>query len=218
MAGFEHLEELIVGLYDRGMATDPNDRIFDIGVSKILKSKIWSPYLINMRPALSIDYQAAMTPEKQKRIKSMMLGAMCVRLDAVQSIRPFKHIYGEPEAGTPLASSLSAVGGYSLLWKRVVPKPGYGTHQQLEGVHHPGEKVTQIDDVVTLGDTKREANSFLHECDLETEDVVVFVDREQGGKDAVKAMDLHLQAALTATEVFGALHSNGRLNKTEYDF
>lgn len=218
MSNFEHNEELIVGLYDRGVGVAPNDKIFDIGVSKILKSKIWSPYLVNMRPALSIDYLAAMAVEKQQRIKKLMLGSMCLSLDGIQKVRPFQHIYGEPEAGTPLASALSAEGGYSLLWKRVVAKPGYGTHQLLEGVHHPGEKVAQIDDVVTLGTTKREADEFLKACDLKTADVAVFVNREQGGQAALESMGLHLDSALTATAIFDALHINRRLTTTEHDF
>lgn len=212
------LEEMIVGLYDRGMGGDPADKIFDIGVSKKLKSGIWSPYLVNVRPALSIDHQNVMPIDKQVHIKSLMLSAMCMELGRVASKRPFQHIYGEPEAGTPFAAAIAAYGEYSQLWKRVIAKPGYGSHQLLEGVHHPGELVTQIDDVVTLGTTKREADIFLRECNLISNDVVVFVDREQGGRAAVEEMGLHLSAAVGALTLFAALEANQRITPTEADF
>ena len=77
MALSEHeKEELVVGLYARGDGLDPSRRILDIGTSKILKSEIWSPYLVNFRPVLSVDEHSQVPIRQQKRIKTLFLEAM----------------------------------------------------------------------------------------------------------------------------------------------
>ncbi len=219
MAQFEHTEEMVVGLYDRSMGTSvASHKIFDIGTSKILKSGIWSPYLVNMRPALSFDHENEMPIDEQEKLRSQVLGSVCLQLDEINSIRPFDHIYGEPEAGTPFTAAIAAIGGYSLLWRRVVPKPGYGTHELLEGVNYEGEIVAQVDDVVTLAETKREADEFLTECGAETYDVAVFGDREQGGKQKLHDMGLELKASVGMLTAFEVLRAHHRITQNQFDF
>ncbi len=218
MAEFEHTQELVTGLYERGLTLPPKNQIIRIGTSVILKSGIWSPYLINMRPALSVDTRSGMPVDKQTHLKSLLIESVAHELDEINSERPFDHIFGSPEAGTPLASSLAAIGGFSLLWKRVIPKPGYGSHELLEGIYYPGQKVAQVDDVVTRADTKREADEFLRECDLESTDIAVFADREQGGRQAVEAMGLNLRSAVGAKALFEYLADDGMISESERDY
>lgn len=218
MAEFEHTQELVTGLYERGVSMPPENRIIRIGTSVILKSGIWSPYLINMRPALSLDTQSEMTIDRQAHLKSLLIESMAHELDEINAERPFDHIFGSPEAGTPLASSLAAIGGYSLLWKRVLAKPGYGSHELLEGIYYPGQNVVQVDDVVTRANTKREADEFLRDCGLESTDVAVFADREQSGRQAVEAMGLNLRAAVGAKALFEYLADDGLITESEKDY
>lgn len=218
MARFEHMEEMVVGLYERGLGGDPKDKILDIGVSKILKSGIWSPYLVNFRPALSVDNRSTVSVPKQEQSKSWLLESFCTPLDELKAAQRFDHIYGPPETGTPLAAAVSGIGGYSLLWRRVEAKPGYGSHQMLEGVYYPGQEVCEVDDVVTLGETKKSEAEFLGSIGLSTNTLVVGVDREQGGRQAMEAEGWVVEAAMRATEIFEILAEAKYLNDAEFDF
>jgi orotate phosphoribosyltransferase len=217
----EHLaQELVVGLYDRGAELPSKQRILDIGTSKILKSKIWSPYLVNLRPALSLDSQSQMPRERQKRVKGLLLESVGTELDLLteEDGVTFDHIFGPPEAGTPLASAVSGVSGHSLLWKRVIPKGDYGSHEDLEGVYFDGQDVVEVDDVVTKADTKREAAEFLASCGLNAVGVVIAFDREQGGSKAIEDMGMKVRAALRAKAAFAYLLDAGRLTQAQHDF
>ncbi len=219
MALAEHeAQELVVGLHERGANLPSSQRILDIGTSKILKSKIWSPYLVNFRPALSVDTSSELSVKQQKRIKTLLLGSIGIELDLLAEEVSFDHIFGPPEAGTPLASAVSGVSGYSLLWQRVKPKGDYGSHQDLEGIYFPGQKVVEVDDVVTTGGTKHEAVAFLADYELTVPGVVIGFDREQGGRKAVEAAGMKVRAALGAITTFEYLLEAGRLTQTEHDF
>lgn len=211
-------QDVVVGLYDRGKNLHPRRRIINIGTSTMLKSGIWSPYLINMRPALSIDEKSEIPVPQQRRAKTLLLDAMAAELDSLEQEVPFSHVFGLPEAGTPLASAVSGVSGHSLLWQRVVPKEGYGSHQQLEGVHYPSQQVIEIDDVVTTGETKHEGAEFLAGYGLTVPGVVIAFDREQGGREAVESRGMLLRAAFGVTAVFGYLHDARRITTQEHHY
>jgi orotate phosphoribosyltransferase len=212
-------QNVIVGLYDRGKDLDPSRQIISIGNPKILKSGIWSPYLINMRPALSTDTKSPVPLPHQRRAKTLLLDAMAAELDCLeQEGLDFSHVFGLPEAGTPLASAVSGVSGHSLLWQRVIPKEGYGSHQDLEGVHYPSQQVIEIDDVVTTGETKNEGVKYLANYGLTVPGVVIAFDREQGGRQAVEERGMVLRAAFGVTAVFGYLRDAGRISSSVYDY
>jgi hypothetical protein len=91
MALPEHeLQELVVGLYDRGVDQPHERRIIDIGVSKILKSGIWSPYVVNFRPALSLDENSSVSMNQQRRTKRLLLEAALTNWDFFMSMAHLK--------------------------------------------------------------------------------------------------------------------------------
>jgi orotate phosphoribosyltransferase len=219
MALGEHeKQDLVVGLYDRGEGLESQRRILDIGTSKILKSGIWSPYLVNLRPALSVDSQSVVSREDQTDIKNLLLQSMAEELCNLSDKVPFDHIFGLPEAGTPLAAAVSGAGGDSLLWQRVKPKEGYGSHQTLEGVYFKGQSVALVDDVATSGGTAETGVEFLTSNGLIANGMTIFFDREQGGAEAIKKTGLTLYSVIGATASFGYLLDGRRITKVEHDY
>lgn len=218
MASFEHLEEMVTGLYDRGKELPVNRQVISIGNWVILKSGLYSPYLINMRPALSLDAQSQVSVDNQRRHRTMLLDAFGEKIDIVRAERPFHHLFGSPEAGTPLAAAIAEHTGDSLLWKRVVNKSDRGAHELLEGAWLPGQRVVRIDDVVTTAKTKEEDAAFFEETGLVYDDVVVGVDRQQGGRQTLEAQGQHLSSVVEVTQIFDILHDAGRLNAAQYEY
>ncbi|HTE22026.1 MAG TPA: hypothetical protein VK674_03215 [Candidatus Limnocylindria bacterium] len=221
MSEFERAEELVVGLYQRGIDLVPENRIITIGVPKILNSGIWSPYLVNLRLALSRDTASKLGLMRQAHLTDLMLGAYVDRLDRASRLAGgFDHIYGDPEAGTPLAAAIAAKGSFSNIWRRVDTgsKMDRGSHAELEGAVYSGQVVVQVDDVATSGQTGVEGKNFLGKHGLSSEHLVVLGDREQGAAEELEKSEITLHAAFGATAMFGYLHEAGLLTRTEHEF
>jgi uridine monophosphate synthetase len=117
-------------------------------------------------------------------------------------------IAGIPYAGLPLAVATSLAGGVPLLYARREEK-GYGTKRRIEGVFQAGEHVVVIDDIVTDGTSKLEAIEPLEAAGLIVEDLVILIDREQGGRERLAARGYRLHAVLAISDCFDELERAG---------
>ncbi len=101
-----------------------------------------------------------------------------------------------PELGAVLlGGALSMETGLPLVLVRKEPK-GYGTAKQLEGRFESGERVTVIEDVVTTGGDSLRSVQVLREVGLEVIQLVVVLDRGEGGEDNIR------QAGIPYTPLF----------------
>ncbi len=172
-------------------------RLFEIGAIRFgeftLKSGIRSPFYIDLRVVIAY-------PEVLGRIGQLMttLVRRC-RVDRIAGI---------PYAGLPLAVATSLAGNFPLIYARREEK-AYGTKRRLEGLFRPGERVVVIDDIITDGASKLEAIEPIEEAGLVVRDLVVLVDREQGGADRLAARGYTLHSVLTISECFDELERAG---------
>jgi len=79
---------------------------------------------------------------------------------------------------------------------------GHGTQRYIEGRVRPGMRAVILEDVVTTGASALKAAQRAQEFGLEVLAVVALVDREEGGKEALSAQGLPLQALFTLREFF----------------
>jgi uridine monophosphate synthetase len=122
----------------------------------------------------------------------------------------FDRIAAIPYGGLPIGQAVALATGKPLLYPRREAKD-YGTRKLIEGVFSPGETVVVLDDLVTTGASKIEALAPLVEAGLNVKDVVVLVDREQGGGAELAEHGLTLHAALTLSRILDCLVRHGRL-------
>jgi uridine monophosphate synthetase len=113
-----------------------------------------------------------------------------------------------PYAGLPLAVAASLAGRVPLLYPRREEK-GYGTRRKIEGVYRAGERVVVIDDIVTDGASKFEAVGPLEEAGLVVRDLVILIDREQGGRELLAARGYTLHSILTISQCFDEAKAAG---------
>jgi len=139
----------------------------------------------------------------------MALAARALR-DILASLR-FDRIAAIPYGGLPIGQAVALATGKPLLYPRREAKD-YGTKKLIEGVFTPGETVVVLDDLVTTGGSKIEALAPLLDAGLKVKDVVVLVDREQGGRAELAERDLTLHAALTLSQILDCLVRYGRLS------
>src|SRR5262249_15378456 len=79
----------------------------------------------------------------------------------------------------------------------------------IEGLFAPGERVVLIDDIVTDGASKFEAIQPLEDAGLVVKDLVILIDREQGGRELLAAKGYTLHAILTISQCFDAWERDG---------
>jgi orotate phosphoribosyltransferase len=80
---------------------------------------------------------------------------------------------------------------------------GYGAGGRLVGPVQPGERVVVLEDVVTTGGSALEAIQACREFDLTVVRVIVLVDRQEGGREAVEAEVPGVQAVFILAELEG---------------
>jgi len=165
-------------------------RLFEIGAVRFgeftLKSGIQSPFYVDLRVVISF-------PDVLETIGAL-IAAEVARCGA-------DRIAGIPYAGLPLAVAASLAGRIPLIYPRREDK-SYGTRRRIEGAFTPGERVVLIDDIITDGASKFEAIRPLEEAGLIVRDLVILIDREQGGRELLLAKGYALHAILTISECF----------------
>ena len=107
----------------------------------------------------------------------------------------------------PLSTGVSLV---TQNWKRPLhafyirkePKT-HGTSQWIEGAKNfrPGDKVYILEDVVTTGGSSLKAVERARDGGLEVLGIFTCVDREEGGRETIEAMNLEFRTLLRRSEI-----------------
>jgi uridine monophosphate synthetase len=175
--------------------------LFDIGCVKFgefkLKSGIMSPVYVDFRGLIS-------HPGTLRRIAR----AMVERLNGLE----FDRVAGIPYAGLPIGVAVSLEGGLPMIYPRKEAKD-YGTGKLIEGVFHEGETVVVLDDVITDGGSKIEAIKPLEEAGLVVKDVLIILDREQGGARLLADAGYRLHSLMTLSEALSSLSAAGKIDQ-----
>lgn len=122
----------------------------------------------------------------------------------------FDRLAAIPYAALPIGTAVALQTGHPLIYPRREAK-AYGTRRQVEGIYQSGERVVVLDDLISSGGSKLEAIAPLEVEGLEVKDVVVLIDREQGGREELAARGYRLHAAITLRQLVDALAQEGYL-------
>lgn len=126
-------------------------------------------------------------------------------------LKNFDRIAGIPLAGIPFASQLA----YNLRKPFLFVRKGvklHGRERRVEGVLVTGERVLLVDDLLTTGLTlKTAADSVRAEGGIVTE-AVVFLDREEGGKQILETEGVKLYSLLKISEIARMLFDIGAID------
>lgn len=180
-------------------------KLFDIGAIKFgeftLVSGIVSPIYLDLK--MSISY-----PEIMKEISEYMY-------KQTETV-PYDIICGVPYTALPFATVISLLHNKPMVIRRKEKKE-YGLKKLIEGNFSPGQNVLVIEDLVTSGKSVFETIIPLEESGLKVTDVVVLVDREQGGKKNISDKGYTLHAVMTITEMLGIFLAENKITQETFD-
>ena len=128
----------------------------------------------------------------------------------------FDLITGIPYAALPIGVAVSLEADLPLVYARREAH-STGTRKQVEGKFQKGQTVLVIDDVITTGDSKLEAWEPLKAAGLEVRDVLVVIDRQQGGAERLAKEGLRLHSIATISELLEHLGASGKVGREQVD-
>ncbi len=115
-----------------------------------------------------------------------------------------------PYAGLPLGVAISLELEIPLIYPRKEVK-GHGTGKHVEGVWEIGQSVVLIEDLITSGKSIVEAFSALKAAGLQVQDVVVLIDRQQGGTAILAQQGIQVRPIMTLTQLLASLERHERI-------
>ncbi len=143
--------------------------------------------------------------------------AIDVYLELLKPLK-FDLLADVPTAGTPLVSSISDRLDIGMITPRGDSKK-HGSGAKIDGFQEEdkGKIAVLIDDLVTHADSKLTPAQTLKDHGLIVKDIVVLVDREQGGKDQLAKNNYTLHSAFTLNQMLDSYLKNNSITKVEYE-
>lgn len=168
-------------------------KLYQIGAVKFgqytLKSGQLSPIYIDLRLIVSYPELLGQIADLfGKKIEPLAFDCLC----------------GVPYTALPIATALSLNYQVPMVMRRKEAK-NYGTKKIIEGVIHPQDRCLVVEDLITSGLSIFETIEPLEKEGLIVKDVVVFLDREQGGRKQVEAKGYQLHSVLTLSQLLTIL-------------
>lgn len=203
LTGREQLgKQIVEGLYDKGMILT---WYRDKPTGWTLASGIWSPYYINLRLLPS-------SPKLYKPVGDAM--GLLLKENGYQP-NSKDRVVGVAMAGIPIADAVALLHEIPALYTRKLPDEvktpddlkkyieSHGQHALVEGEFDSGDRLAIVDDLVTRFDSKLLAVSQVNQeaqrrniTGLTLKDIMVLLDREQGGIERAKSLGYNLQALI----------------------
>lgn len=154
-----------------------------------------SPFYLNLRTPDNPN------PGPLMAMHIEMAGA-CMRYLQLKEKLEFDSVVGVPWAGEPFAKIFGKFAGTPCIEFDKWEHNGKRKIASLKGkISIWAKKALMIDDVVVEADSKCEAIDILQSESMEVTDVVVLVDREQGGRKKLAKKGCNLHSVFTITEL-----------------
>ena len=186
------------------------DMLFEIGAVKFGAFKIklhetqpdapLSPIYLNFRLLRSYPAVLGFTAELLLKL------AAPLKFDLLADI---------PTGVTPIVAVMTYLGRYPMISPRKETK-GYGLGVAIDGEYRAGQRVLLVDDVISAGDSKFDAIEKLQKAGLVVEDLLVVVDREQGGAAGLREKGYRPHAVTTISRLLTRYRETGAVDERRY--
>jgi orotate phosphoribosyltransferase len=171
----------------------------------ILTSGKRSPYYIDLRLTISSPITMDWIANSLTRITIQEIGK-----------EKIDKILGVPTAGVPFATVVSQKLGIPLIYYRQARKE-HGVRKKIEGILERNDRVLIVDDLITTGESVIEAAEVVRDQGGVVNELVVLLDREQGGKDRLRASRIEPHVLFKISDAMTWLHNVGLIEDKIYE-
>lgn len=186
-----------------GAEQSPDGKGFKLALHERNPEAPLSPFYFNLRRV-------------QSHTGALYTASALMKERVVESIDNFHLFAGIPTAGIPFSVALSLLMNRGHVMPRMQPK-GHGVAGLVDGDFHEGQTVVLVDDLITEADSKLKAIDALQSAGLLVRDIVVLIDREQGGRQKLEAAGFRVHPVITVTEIFSYLWYAGECSEATYN-
>ncbi|MBW1998273.1 MAG: orotate phosphoribosyltransferase [Deltaproteobacteria bacterium] len=170
----------------------------------ILHSGKRSPYYVDLRQSISDHIAMDWIANSLARIVINEIGRSKV-----------DKIMGVPTAGIPFATIVSQKLAIPMLYYRKERKE-HGVRKKVEGNMERNDRILMIDDLITTGQSVIDAAEAAREQGGIVTELVVLLDREQGGGEYIRAHNIEPHVLFKISEAFEWLREVRLLDEEKY--
>ena len=163
-----------------------------------------SPYYIDLRQAIS-----------DPATMDLIAGCLARIIENEVGNGNFDKILGVPTAGIPFATLVCNKLAVPMIYSRKTKKD-HGVGKQIEGRLEADDRVLMIDDLITTGKSVLQAAETVREHGGRVSELVVLLDREQGGLDNIRSHDIRPHILFNVSEAFKWLNEVQLLGDEHY--
>lgn len=171
------------------------------------RTAVHSPIYINLRRLISNPKALARCA---KIIKEELEALMSMRNPHVH---PFTLVAGVPFGGLHVATAFSLGVNTPMIY---IHPPATDKADVIEGIYVRGQSCLIIDDLITGGGSILQTAATLSAAGLVVRDAVAIIDRQEGGRAALKAAGINLVSILTLEQIANYLMSAGHITEDQY--
>jgi len=124
-------------------------------------------------------------------------------------------ILGVPTAGVPFATLVSQKLDIPLIYYRQARKE-HGVRKKIEGLLGRNDRVLIVDDLITTGESVIEAAEVVRDQGGVVNELVVLLDREQGGPESLRASRVEPHVLFKISNAVNWLHAVGLMQDEIY--
>jgi orotate phosphoribosyltransferase len=171
----------------------------------ILHSGKKSPYYVDLRQSISNHIAMDWIANSLARIIINEIGREKV-----------DKIMGVPTAGIPFATIVSQKLAKPMLYYRRERKE-HGVRKKIEGMMERNDRILMIDDLITTGQSVIDAAEAAREQGGIVCELVVLLDREQGGREYIRSKNIEPHVLFNISEAFDWLNEVKLLGDKDHE-
>ena len=163
-----------------------------------------SPYYVDLRQTISSPHTMDWITNSFTRIILNEIGT-----DKID------RILGVPTAGVPFATVVSQKLRLPLIYYRQARKE-HGVKKKIEGILERNDRILIVDDLITTGESVIEAAEVVRDQGGVVNEVVVLLDREQGGQQRLRSCRIEPHILFRISDAVTWLHTVGLIEDKIY--